>query len=58
MGIVVQGLWYAVTVPHIPRNIPLLGACGITGVILYGVTVYYVDRNRIQGFIQSLHKLS
>ncbi len=58
LGIAVQGAWYALIVPHLPKNVLLLGATGFTGVILYGVTVYVADRARIQGFIMSLRKLS
>ncbi len=56
-GIVVQGLWYLLVLPHTPRTIPLLGVTGASGVILYAVTVYVLDRARIQGFIRSLRKL-
>lgn len=56
-GISTQGLWYFIVLPHTPRTIPMLGIVGLVGVILYGGTVYILDRPRIQGFIQSLRKL-
>ena len=56
-GIAIQGLWYFIVLPHTPRSVPMLGVVGGVGVILYAVTVYVLDRPRIQGFAQSLHNL-
>lgn len=58
VGIAIQGLWYAVVLSLIPRNVGWLGAAGSAGVILYIVVVYMVDGNRIRAFIHSLRNLS
>lgn len=57
VGIAVQGLLYILVIPHVPLQIFWLAAVGVAGVILYGVTVYFVDNARILGFVKSLRKL-
>lgn len=58
MGIAVQGAWYALVLPRIPRSYATLSVAGIAGVILYSVVVYLVDRERIVSFLRSLRSLS
>lgn len=58
IGIAVQGVWYALSVPRVPRNIVWMGLDGFVGVILYGTVVYLIDGARIRGFFLSLRKLS
>lgn len=51
---VIQALWYVTMLSIVSRTYAALFFVGLSGVILYMVCIYLIDRNRVAGFIKSL----
>ena len=56
-GIIVQGAWYALLLTVTPRTYVALGLLGASGVILYGGTVWLIERAKIKGLIADMRQL-